>query len=52
MVPRRDEEEKEEEEEVVFVVKREGSWHCDDDGNRGVAVTFDILEQKRPCQVT
>ena len=51
LMPRRDEKE-EEEEEAVLVVKREGSWHCDGDGNRGVAVTFDILEQKRPSQVT
>ena len=42
---RRDEDEGEKDEEEV-VVKREGSWHCDGNGNRGVAVTFDILEQK------
>ena len=28
------------------VVKREGSWQCDADGNAGVAFTFDILKQK------
>ena len=28
------------------VVKREGSWQCDADGNAGVAFTFDILKQE------
>ena len=31
---------------VEAVVKREGSWQCDADGNAGVAFTFDILKQE------
>ena len=37
-LPRRD--------EVEGVMKREGSWQCDADGNAGVAFTFDILKQE------
>ena len=43
LLPRRDEDDVE---EAVVVAKREGSWHCGGFGNRGGAVTFDILEQK------
>ena len=38
LLPRRD--------GMETVVKREGSWQCDADGNAGVAFTFDILKQE------